>query len=121
MGDVQLVSFPWQPRLGARCEQSFEETFQMAFTYVRIHSGWIRSFLGSTETEPLTEKLKSANVQCSIAPGDIKYRGGSGKAMAGGGRRGDDFDRFMGLTWSSPLVCCSGISQNGISISPDRQ
>ena len=83
VANAQLVCFSWQPRIGAQCEQSFEETFQMAFAYVRIHSEWIRCLLGSTETEPLTEKLKKVNVDCYIAPGDIKYRGGSGKAMTG--------------------------------------
>ena len=55
----------------------------MSYTMVRIHSKWIRSFLGSTITEPLTSKLKEANIYCFVSPGDIAFDGASGEGRVG--------------------------------------
>jgi len=92
-----------QPQLGGRYSPTFHESFLVAFTIVRIHSQWIKSTLkGTSADKPLTDRLKSSNIQCMIYPGDMCFQGASGEE--GGYHRQDDGMVLFGgvnvLMWS---------------------
>ena len=71
----------WQPLLITECKEDFQETFFIAYAVVRIRSQWIRSFLGSNITQPLSTRLNEANIHGTINPPDTQFNGSSGEVV----------------------------------------